>query len=511
MKKAPCAELAELRSAFVDGALNNTDRERLLGHLVDCVDCRRDIEDLRAVRELLNQTKAQPGPTPTDLSVRLVSIAGQDSVAPLWTRPFRRTRSSRAWRTSGLPSHRRKVKLRIAGAAMAVGATITAMGLVGYATAPSLAAISDPTSEAQAAFSSSLGQFPLASDALNAVMLADSDSLSVGSRSIEPSPRLDVPIAPSGPTITAAEARAAMQRAADAAHSISYSGRQSFLAYRNGGAIVAQIEIETRAGQGSQIVVNSQTGKQLLQGFTPALISSRVVDDELLTLLERNYRLAGIGGSSVAGRAATVVTATRDGKAAGRWWIDDATGLVLWQETYDKDGLVDLSFGFTSVAVSRANSILEHLAPRLAMPRTNTSLTLSSATELSASGWSCPRKLAGLSLVRLRSDRFGNPETLHLVYSDGLATVSVIEQHGRLAAAPQGSAWDATLGAYVRRGASAVATWQSGDVVFTVVTDGTSGVLADAVASLPHSGAETPTTLGRIKAGWSRILADVKG
>jgi hypothetical protein len=511
VKKAPCADLAELRSAFVDGALNNADRERLLSHLVDCVDCRRDIEDLRTVRELLNQTKAQPGPTPSDLSVRLVSIAGQDSVAPLWMRPFRRTPSSRAWRTGGLPSHRRRVKLRIAAAAMAVGATITAMGVVGYVAAPSLAAIGDPTSEAQVAFSSSLGQFPLASDSLNAVMLADSNGLSGGPRSVELSPRLDVPTAPAGPTITAADARATMQRAADAAHSISYSGRQSFLAYRNGGAIVAQIDVETRAGQGSQIMVNSQTGKQLLKGFTPALISSRVVDDELLTLLERNYHLAGIRGSSVAGRTATIVTATRDGKAVARWWIDDASGLVLWQETYDKDGSVDLSFGFTSVAISRANSILEHLPPRLAVPRTNTSLTLSSAAELAASGWSCPRKLTGLSLVRLRSDRVGNPETVHLVYSDGLATVSVVEQRGRLAAAPQGSAWDATLGAYLRRGASAVATWQSGDVVFTVVTDGNSGVLSDAVASLPHSRAETPTTLGRIKAGWSRILADVKG
>jgi anti-sigma factor RsiW len=91
VRDAPCAELAELRSAFVDGALNDTDRDRLLRHLVDCIDCRRDIEDLRAVRELLNQSKTEPGPTPTDLSMRLVSIAGTESVAPLWTRPFRRT------------------------------------------------------------------------------------------------------------------------------------------------------------------------------------------------------------------------------------------------------------------------------------------------------------------------------------------------------------------------------------------------------------------------------------
>ena len=79
MRKAPCADLAELRSAFVDGALDDTDRERLLSHLVDCANCRRDVEDLRAVRDVLNRAKNEPNPTPTDLSFRLASIAG-----PLW-------------------------------------------------------------------------------------------------------------------------------------------------------------------------------------------------------------------------------------------------------------------------------------------------------------------------------------------------------------------------------------------------------------------------------------------
>jgi negative regulator of sigma E activity len=382
------------------------------------------------------------------------------------------------------------------------------MGVVGYAAAPSLAEIEDPTSEAKAAFSTTLGQFPLASDALNAVMVADSSGLSTSL-----SPRLEGPTVAAGPAMTRADTQATMQRAADAAHSISYSGRQSFLAYRDHGVISAQIEVEVRAGQGSQVMVNSQTGKQLLNRFIPALISSRVIDDDLLELLERNYDLAGKRGSSVAGRSATVVTATRTGslQPAARWWIDDATGLVLWQATYNKSGAVDQSFGFTSVAISRANSILEHLPPRLAVPRTNTSLSLSAATELAASGWSCPSKLAGLSLVRLRSDQPDNPDTVNLVYSDGLATVSVFEQRGRLTAVPQGSHWDARLGAHIRSGTSGAATWQSGDVVFTVITDGNSGVLAETVASLPHDGAAAPTTLGRIKAGWARILADVKG
>ncbi|HZL73805.1 MAG TPA: hypothetical protein VFB83_00395, partial [Propionibacteriaceae bacterium] len=106
---------------------------------------------------------------------------------------------------------------------------MTAMGVIGYAVAPSLPPIGDPTEEAQTAFTLSLGQFPLGSDALNAVMLTDSRGLSASLL-----PRLEGPSAATGTTLTAAEAQAMMQRAAGAAHSVSYSGRQSFLAYRNG-------------------------------------------------------------------------------------------------------------------------------------------------------------------------------------------------------------------------------------------------------------------------------------
>ena len=94
MRKAPCADLAELRSAFVDGALDDTDRERLLSHLVDCANCRRDVEDLRAVRDVLNQTKNEPDPTPSDLSLPPGFHRRAQSVAPLWIRPFRRIQPS---------------------------------------------------------------------------------------------------------------------------------------------------------------------------------------------------------------------------------------------------------------------------------------------------------------------------------------------------------------------------------------------------------------------------------
>ncbi len=64
----------------------------------------------------------------------------------------------------------------------------------------------------------------------------------------------------------------------------------------------------------------------------------------------------------------------------------------------------------------------------MAMP----SLTLSSAAELVNSGWFCEGELGEMSLVRLRSDEPDQPGALHMVYSDGVSTLSVFEQRGRL-------------------------------------------------------------------------------
>ena len=64
MRKAPCADLAELRSAFVDSSISAAGREKLLAHLAGCPPCRREIEDLRLIRELLNRSSATPVPPP---------------------------------------------------------------------------------------------------------------------------------------------------------------------------------------------------------------------------------------------------------------------------------------------------------------------------------------------------------------------------------------------------------------------------------------------------------------
>ena len=161
--------------------------------------------------------------------------------------------------------------------------------------------------------------------------------------------------------------------------------------------------------------------------------------------------------------------------------------------------------------MQRGAPALGQLTVRFAVPSTGTALTLSTAPDLARQGWVCRDELAGLSLVRLRSDSAAATGALHLVYSDGVATVSVLEQHGRLAGAPRGTAWDTELRAYTREGAAGLASWQSGGTVLTVVTDGPRELLAAVVASLPHEALPERTTMGRIREGWARLLADMKG
>jgi hypothetical protein len=507
VKEASCAKLAEFHSAFVDGALSDADRELMLRHLVACARCRAEVEELRGIRKLLNQSGSSRPAAPGDLSMRLVSIAGSEAGEPLWTRPFRRSHPARGF-GAGLPRRSRMIRVRATAAIVALGSAVGAVSVVGYAAAPSatVASVSDPGSEARAAFTSTLGQSPLSSDVLGAVNLANLSDLGATSAIVGKAPTVAA-----GAALGADAALDTMRYAADASGSVSYDGRQRFTAFRDGSVMAADAEIEARAGQGRQVRVVNQTGERLIEGFSPATIGSRVVDNELLALLEQNYTLAGRRGAIVAGRAATVVIAMRAGTVAARWWIDDDTGVLLWHETYDETGSAELSFGFTRINIIHAAGIIDHFPRRLVVPNGDVALTLSNTPRLEAAGWTCPTELAGLSLMRLRSNSTTDPTGVQLGYTDGLVTVTVFEQRGRLAVAPEGASWDPGLKAYIWHGASEAATWQSGDTVFTVVTDGSEALLATAVDALPHEDSRPPSTMDQIKAGWVKILADVRG
>jgi len=497
-----CDALAEQRSAFVDGALSDADRERVLAHLVDCAACRAEVTELRRLRRMLNAGSPSVASPSDDLADRLVAIAGTDAREPLLAAPFRRT-------AAGPLRRNRRWAARTVAMAGTLGAGAVLVAAVGLAAAPPVAAtIADPTVGAQAEFSALSAQLPLADSAGSVVMgsgqvLAASLS-TLGVQTLGPSATLI-----GTRELDSDAALAVLRRAAASAAQVSYRGTQVFQILSDGQVLSARLTVKTRLGNGREVAVYDASGRLLssIASGTP----SRVVDSDELSLLSDNYLLGATRGAEVAGRSATVVSAYRySGQTAARWWIDDDTGLLLWHATYDTSGRTTLSAGFTSVRIGEPDTI-GHASAGVAVPLTNTSLTLASTGSLAARGWLCPDDLAGMSLVRLRTDSADDPTVVHLAYTDGVSSVSVFEQHGALAHAPSGASWDDDLKAYVRGGAAKVATWQSGTTVYTVVTDGSPDLIAATVAALPHDDTPPRTTIERVRAGWSRILESVTG
>ena len=499
MSARSCADLAELRSAYVDGALADADRERLLTHLVHCVDCRRDVAELRQVRRLLTST--DPGLTPVDLSHRLVSIAGEEAHEPLWARPFRRTESG------ALPSRRRAVRARLASGMLACGLAVLTVVGVGYLASPTenTTVALEPASQAVSEFTMVVSQFPL-DGRVSAALRGQRPVTAYGSRSPT---WLSLP----AKKLSEEKAAALLAEAGRAGDERTYSGTQVVTVSRDGDLLTNTLQVRSQAGAGTDLRPDGSR-TQDASTYVEADSSTRMADADLIDELAQRYTLRGWRSQVLGARTATVVEAVEptadpapgalDGVAA-RWWVDTATGLLLGQEVYDGRGGLEISSRLVDLQLDVVLDEPTGGGTGVAA-RTTTTLTPSRAGDLERDGWICATELAGLPLVRLRTDQISNPGLVQLVYSDGLTTVSVVEQRGRLGDPPADSTWNKTLGSWVNHGMPSAATWSSGDVVLTVVTDGPRETLAAAVATLPHQVASTPTTMERVRAGWSRIL-----
>jgi hypothetical protein len=271
--------------------------------------------------------------------------------------------------------------------------------------------------------------------------------------------------------------------------------------------VAARVSIDTRSRQGTYVSVFDPHGHLLASSVAPEQVAAAGRPTPV-DLIAHAYALSVRFDAHVAGRRATVVEARgQHGVVAKRWWVDDASGVLLWQESYD-DGELSTAAGFTDVTVTpfavvgRQARVPNRLAP---------SRTSADAARLTSSGWSCSDEMAGLDLLQVSTDTPTNPRSMHAVYGDGASTLSVLQRHGRLTGAPAGARWDDKLQAWRHGGTVQWATWQSGDTVYTVTTDGPRSLLRSAVATFPHAGPVDTTTLGRVREGWSRILSDLRG
>ena len=303
---------------------------------------------------------------------------------------------------------------------------------------------------------------------------------------------------------------ALLERAARAARDLSYSGTQMVSLWSETGSSSALIEVTHVGGQGLLLRVAA----------TPQTPGGAMYDDEsgevpdvvgfangTLDLLASHYEVRVAGPGEVAGRRAHVVAVSRPGSsAAARFWIDRATGLPLRRQVLDGAGRTVRESAFIQVSVGSAQVSEKVREDAHTMPVAHGARA--DVAQLRVDGWHVPERLSsGLELIDARVNGAGADTTLHLTYSDGLATVSLFQQKGVLDTASLDGWRRADVGgesAWVQDAFPRRVVWAGGGAVFTVVADCPQAALDDLVGTLPH-GTPGPAMTARLGNGLARV------
>jgi sigma-E factor negative regulatory protein RseB len=351
-----------------------------------------------------------------------------------------------------------------------------------------------------------------------------------------------------------------LRRAVVAATSLGYSGTQVVTSWRPDGDTARLVDVrqwpdgrrvETLRDAADAVAPAGAAGASESSGSASSasrtISASRGAAERALSLraldvLAASYELRVSGRSWVAGRVATLVTALRGDAVAARLWVDDRTGLLLRQEINDAAGNVRRMFAFIEVRPGSPEVAAPFTLPadrripdagppraravngafvREQPPRQSPVPGWQRATSDSQrQGWcagvECPDTLpAGFRLLDVRRGTAAGAPVVQLVYSDGLSSISVFQQPGRLDPEKltgfRADTWDGAR-VYVGEGWPLRLTWQGGQRVFTAVSDAEAPDLHAAISTFPQERTETDdgafTAIGR---GMRSVLEWLQG
>lgn len=307
---------------------------------------------------------------------------------------------------------------------------------------------------------------------------------------------------PSGAAARESRAVGLLTAASRAARSRTYAGTQYVSSWRAGRAGSSIAEVSHSPAEGSSVSVRPTAGGEIDNTVTP----TADLDQRLVRLLAAHYALSVAGRSAWVARPVDVVEARHpgDGAVAGRFWVDAATSLVLRRETFDRAGRLLRSSAFTSLTVGPA---------ALDVPTSGSDDQIDGPAldVMRDAGWRIPQALAGdLELYDARMRTHEGQRVLHLSYSDGLMTLSLFAQRGRLSdTAPAGFTRQKLRGApvWVRPSTPERVVWGGGGRVFTLLSDAPTETVHEAVLSLPHEKAAKRGLLARLGRGLARLAS----
>lgn len=309
---------------------------------------------------------------------------------------------------------------------------------------------------------------------------------------------------PAALLVLAGAARAQRQRA--------YSGTEYVSAWSPTTAASSVVEVVHRPGAGTFVQVEPsastsgatfQTPEQVEQPAPVDPLAVSAVESGPLDLLRRNYILT-LGPSE---RGTAQVQARRStGTLAATFWIDRRSGLPVRREVYDESGRLVRASAFVQLRLGVPPPTTSTPVVASAVPEAR--VGLADLVSMRDAGWVLPGQLpGGMVLYDAGVQGAGEARVVHLSYTDGLSTLSMFEQQGRLAtdALTQWSRQRMGGPVYVHDyGLGRRVTWNGRGRVYTIVGDAPTGAVAQVVSSLPH-GERHRGFLGRLRHGLARV------
>lgn len=296
-------------------------------------------------------------------------------------------------------------------------------------------------------------------------------------------------------------------RAERASYTLAYTGVQYLAVWCPTGETTAIADISHVPGVGTTVSAHgTAAGQPASTSFAASVPAHRRSNAE--GLLARNFRLILVGAAEVAGRPADVVEARRPAgdTVAARLWLDRETGFVLRKEIFNPAGAVVRASAFLWI---RLTEPLLGDQPPAQLPQASWEQPpVGALEELVGAGWTIPTTLSdGLRLFDVQRLEDQSGVIVHLSYSDGLSTVSLFMQRGRLAAGRLADFRQARFGestVYRHDGIPRRVVWAADGIVYTIFADAPEEMIESAVAVLPRGAADTGV-IDRLGRGLARV------
>ncbi|WP_304451804.1 transcriptional regulator [Nocardiopsis sp. YSL2] len=309
---------------------------------------------------------------------------------------------------------------------------------------------------------------------------------------------------------------AVLRAAAAADDTVAYTGVRELRGPEELDGEAVRIRVVNQPGKGIALAAVDQDGAA--EGSTFAVGDSSALvtlDERLLGMLEDTYEVADAGPTDLDGRAARMVVALRsDATVAGRFWVDEESGILLGRTVYEDSGGAALRTRLSGIEFGEGH----WPADAVGGEPWGDALSGGEREELRDRGWILPEHLTwDLRLVDARSTEHGRQRVVHLVYSDGLSQVSVFAQRGKLGTEHPTSLHNGYVG--TGEGGSGVtprhdtifggevgqyqSMWQADGFVYTVLADAPAGLASSAVSALPEP--EGSGFWARVQRGLSRL------